>query len=98
MPDNFFFDGNWGTLPTYVRQDHSISFQARVLYAELWARSTAERGCTETNATLASLYGVTDRTVQRWIRELKRAGHITVSVDRNFDNEVLCRHIFLTGR
>ena len=70
--------GYWAVLPASVRYDPELSASAKLLYAEI-SSLTGETGyCYATNAYFERLYGLTERTVIRLIRELAAHGSIRV--------------------
>ena len=70
--------GYWAVLTPEVRYDGKISSSAKLLYAEISALTTANGYCYATNAYFQRLYGITERTVIRLIRELESRGVIRV--------------------
>ena len=73
--------GYWAVLPASVRYDEELSSSAKLLYAEI-SSLTGETGyCYATNEYFSRLYGLTERTIIRLIRELAVAGWIRVEDD-----------------
>lgn len=70
--------GYWAVLTPEVRYDGKISSSAKLLYAEISALTTATGYCYATNSYFQRLYGITERTVIRLIRELESRGVIRV--------------------
>jgi hypothetical protein len=70
----------YAIIPANIRYDAEITPNAKLLYAEITALSNQQGFCWANNQYFASLYGVSVRTVQRWLEELSRAGHISVNI------------------
>ena len=70
--------GYWAVLTPEVRYDGKLSSSAKLLFAEISALTTATGYCYATNAYFQHLYGITERTVIRLIRELESRGVIWV--------------------
>lgn len=66
----------YAVIPAEIRYDNSISASAKLLYGELTALSNDKGYCWASNEYFAELYETTDRTIRRWLAELKDAGHI----------------------
>ena len=73
--------GYWAVLPAAVRYDPEVSSSAKLLYAEISALTGAAGYCYATNEYFSRLYGLTERTIIRLIRELGAAGWIRVEDD-----------------
>ena len=56
-------------------------------YYEITALASKYGVCTATNNYFAELYGVDDRTIQRWLAILVDCGFITVTVDKEHGND-----------
>ena len=68
----------WAVLPAAVRYDEKLTAGARLLYAEI-SSLTDQRGyCYASNAYFMALYGISEPTVQRYLRALKAGGYITI--------------------
>lgn len=69
----------WAVLPAAVRYDAKITAGAKLLYAEI-SSLTDQRGyCYASNAYFQALYGISEPTVQRYLRALKAGGYITIA-------------------
>lgn len=86
----------WAVLPATVRYDTALSPAARLLYAEISALSNKEGYCKAGNQYFATLYGVSKKTIEAWIKQLKDCGYITVEVIRDADKVVVQRRIWST--
>lgn len=76
----------YAILTADVRYDKSISANAKLLYAEITALSQKEGFCWASNKYFADLYGVDKDTVSRWVGELVKSNHVSISVDRKAGN------------
>lgn len=86
----------YAVIPAEVRYCNELTANAKLLYGEISALCNKEGYCWATNGYFAELYGVSNSTVSRWIKDLERLGFITTKVNRNDRNEVTSRHIFMT--
>lgn len=67
-------------LPAAVRYDKRLKPMERILYGEITALADQTGYCYASNRYFIELYGVTDRAVQKWIKDLAACGYITVEV------------------
>ncbi len=85
----------WAVLPAAVRYDTELPANAKLLYAELSALANFTGFCYAGNTYFAQLYGVEVRTVQRLLTKLCDRGYISVSVERDPENNaVISRKIY----
>ena len=88
----------YSVIPARVRDDHTLRPNAKLLYGELSALAQAEGYCWAWNAHLAETLGVSKRTVEDLLKQLRDRGHIAVEVERDPESqEVLCRKIWICG-
>ena len=88
----------YSVIPARVRDDHSLRPNAKLLYGELSALAQAEGYCWAWNAHLAETLGISKRTVEDLIKQLRDRGHIQLEVERDPDtNEVIRRKIWICG-
>jgi hypothetical protein len=80
-------------IPASVWNDKSLSPAAERLYGRISGLTKMRGYCFASNTHFANLLGTTPRSVQRWLMELKRAGHITIELEGPLGNE---RKIWLT--
>ena len=70
--------GYWAVLPAAVRYDPQLPPSAKILYAEISALTDQRGFCFASNAYFQSLFGMTDRTVQRILKTLQEHGYIRI--------------------
>ena len=88
----------YSVIPARVRDDHTLRPNAKLLYGELSALAQAEGYCWAWNARLAETLGISKRTVEDLLRQLRDRGHIQMEVERDPDSqEVLRRKIWICG-
>jgi hypothetical protein len=63
-------------LPRYVLQDKKLSFGARLTYAVLLSYAWQEERCFPGQERMSKDLGTTDRSVRRFLAELKDKGYI----------------------
>ena len=68
----------WAVLPASVRYDPHIPASAKILYAELSALAESYGYAWPTNDYFERLYGVSERSVIRWLQALEAAGYIRI--------------------
>jgi len=66
----------YSVIPNPVRFDKNVCADAKLLYADITALCNEKGHCWASNAYFAELFGVSERTVMRWIDELIGGGHI----------------------
>lgn len=70
--------GEFWALPKDIMQMRHISLEARVLYAFLWTRKNGENVAWPGQKYLAEQLGVGERSIRRYLDELKKEGLIEV--------------------
>jgi len=68
----------WAVLPAAIRYDPEIPAFAKLLYAEISALTEAKGYCFAANDYFVQLYGMAERTLQRHLRSLEKAGYIRI--------------------
>ena|GEM_PF-6856924 len=66
-----------------------------MLYSEITCLSNKYGYCYASNKYFAELYGVSSKTIKRRLYNLKKQGFINIIIERNDNNEVTCRKIFM---
>ena len=66
----------YAIIPASVRYDSNISANAKLLFGEITALCNDKGYCWATNEYFADLYDTSNRTIQRWLTDLKDAGYI----------------------
>ena len=88
----------YAVIPAAVRYDSELRPNAKLLYGELSALAVAEGYCWASNSYLADLFGLSKKTVEALIKQLRDRGHIEVEMDRDPETqEVLRRKIWISG-
>lgn len=88
----------YSVIPASVRYDKELRPNAKLLYGELSALTIAEGYCWASNAYLGELFGLSAKTVEGLIKQLRERGHIRVEVERDPEsNEVIRRKIWISG-
>lgn len=70
----------YAVIPANVRYDEQLSPNAKLLYGEITALCNSEGYCWASNKYFAELYGVTNRTIANWLRELADREYIKAEV------------------
>lgn len=75
--------GYYSVIPSVVLFHEELSANAKLLYAVLTNLCDGEGYCWATNEYLASLFGLSERTVSRWISQLEKLGFIRLEMVTN---------------
>lgn len=94
-PNNTANAAYYSIIPAPVRYNPGLTAQAKLLYGEISALCNREGFCWATNAYFAKLYGVSDRSIVRMIRNLEEHGFVRSVVDRTPSGRVQGRRLFL---
>ena len=70
--------GYYAVLPANVRYDRDICPGAKLLYAEITALSNERGFCWANNNYFSLLYGVHVRTIQLWLKALRKKSYIMI--------------------
>lgn len=73
----------YAVIPANVRYDRNLSANAKLLYGEITALCNQKGYCWATNNYFLSLYNVSERSVTRWLNELKTGGYIRLLYNAN---------------
>lgn len=84
----------YAVIPASVRYDARLKASAKLLYGELTALCDKTGFCWASNKYFAQLYDMSDKTVERLLRELEACGYIRREVIRDKRNTVVERRIF----
>jgi hypothetical protein len=95
MNDNTQKKSYYAVIPASVRYDNNLTANAKLLYGEITALCNERGYCWASNRYFAQLYNTEQRTIRRWIENLKERGYVEVEVKRNNSNEVEERKIYL---
>lgn len=72
----------YAIIPANVRYDNKLSASEKLMYGEITALSNKHGYCTARNSYFTNLYHVNDRTVRRWINNLKNRGYVKVGLPK----------------
>lgn len=112
MPENYERGGFYATIPAPVLDDPRLRYASMVLYAKIVNYARKDGFCYAKNEELmrsmeredpktGAVSGITERTLQGWLSELKAAGHILIDTGplppRDDGKSVIGRRIFIGG-
>lgn len=87
----------YAVIPATVRYDKEVPPNAKLLYGEITALCSKEGVCWAGNAYFSDLYGVSDRSVQRWIDALVAKGYILRNIQYEEDGKTILRRCLSIG-
>ena len=88
----------YAILTADVRYDERLNANAKLLYAEITALSEKTGQCWAGDNYFSELYGVSPRTIQRWLKDLEERGYIKREIIyKEGSREVEKRYINLTN-
>lgn len=70
----------YAIIPANVRYDKDLSANAKLLYGEITSLCNEKGYCWASNQYFASLYSVSDRTIQNLIKQLSDKNYIKIEV------------------
>lgn len=70
----------YAIIPANVRYDESLCANAKLLYGEITALCNETGFCWARNRYFAELYGVTNITISRWLKQLSDSGYIKTQI------------------
>ena len=86
----------YANIPATVRYDKNLCANAKLMYGEITALTNKNGYAWAGNEYFAELYGVSLKTVSRWITQLESEGYIKrVMQYKNNSNEIQQRRIYL---
>lgn len=69
--NNTQYPNYYALIPAEVRYDETLSSNLKLLYAEITSLTQAEGYCWANNAYFAKLFGVSEKTIKRWLKSLE---------------------------
>lgn len=78
--DNKVKKSYYAVIPAYVRYDEELTPNAKLLYGEITALCNEKGYCWANNSYFGNLYGVSNRTIARWISSLENKGYVKVAL------------------
>ena len=97
MNDHEDFTSLWAILPPPVRYDPALSPSAKLLFAEIAAKTNHLGYCWAYNKYFAGVLCMSADRVSDLIQQLEKHGYISIEYDRGRDNKDK-RHIYLTPK
>jgi hypothetical protein len=70
----------YAVIPASVRYDKDITPNSKLLYGEITALSNEKGFCWASNSYFAELYKVDQKSISRWIAELRQKNYISVEL------------------
>ena len=86
----------YAIIPANVRYDKQLTPNAKLLYGEITALANEKGYCWASNSYFAELYGVSVRSISKWISQLNQKKYIHVKIIYNENNkEIKERRIYI---
>ena len=86
----------YATISAKVRYDGSLNGNQKLLYAEITSLTSVEGYCWAPDEYFAGLYGVTARTIRRWIEMLIDRGYLVRVLLYGKKKDVIGRRLYLS--
>lgn len=80
-------------VPAQLQSDKRLKATEKILYADILTLSNKNGYCHARNAYFANRYGVENRTIQRWIQNLRKFGYLTEQQLKNSNGQFAERRI-----
>lgn len=71
----------YAIMPANVRYDKTLSLNSKMLYLEISSLCNKEGYCWATNEHFGKLFETSDRTIQRWLKELIDREYVTIELE-----------------
>lgn len=78
----------YAILPAYVRYDNELSSTAKLMYAEIIALCNDKGYCWATNKYFSDMFKISDRQVQRTLKNLSNKKYIKIIIDKNTKRKI----------
>lgn len=82
------FKSYYAIIPATVRYDSDLSSTAKLLYAEITALCNERGFCWATNSYFCNLYRISDRQVQRILKQLFDKHYIKIIIEKNTKRKI----------
>lgn len=79
--------GYWAVVPAEVRYHKGLCANAKLLYAEITSLQNSTGVCWAPNSYFSELYGVDNKTISRWISQLRDCHFIDVVLQKSEGNK-----------
>lgn len=92
--------GYYAVIPANIRYDNDLVPNAKLLYGEITALCNSNGYCWATNEYFANLYKVNEKSITRWISDLKSKNYISTNVETfRYDDGTIkkIRYIYLNN-
>ena len=76
-------------VPEDILTNNSLQMGARLLYGDILSLCKKEGFCWASNAHFVARYGVSMRTISRWIVDMERAGVVSCEVRNNNERTIV---------
>ena len=93
MKDNTTLPSYYTILPACIRLNPKIIPGAKLLWSDISVLSLKNGYCYSTNDFFARIYGVNIRTINLWVRNLKKLELVTITHFKTSDGNKVIRHI-----
>lgn len=85
--------GYYSILTASVRYDKDLNANEKILFSEITALSNKYGYCTASNKYFSNLFQADERSIRRWISNLKQHGYIKMNLITK-DKEIIARRIY----
>lgn len=85
--------GYYSILTASVRYDKDLNANEKILFSEITALSNKYGYCTASNKYFSNLFQADERSIRRWVSNLKQHGYIKINLITK-DKEIIARRIY----
>lgn len=78
----------YAILPAYVRYDNELSSTSKLIYAEITALCNEKGYCWATNSYFKDMFCISDRQVQRILKQLCDKNYIKIIIERQTKRKI----------
>ncbi len=87
--------GYYSIIPSTILYNNNLKPNQKLLYAIITSLSCKEGYCFASNKYLAEKLKVNPKTISNWISDLNSKGFIIVDIEKNENNQVIQRRIYI---
>ncbi|MCL2859364.1 MAG: helix-turn-helix domain-containing protein [Oscillospiraceae bacterium] len=87
----------YAIMPSFIRYDNRLNNSEKIIYTEITALTNKNGYCFATNRYFSELYGVSKRSISRWIAKLEKYNYIRTEIVNREVMELPQRRIYIVN-